>query len=130
LWEGPADGTGAGLRPEKRGNTLDVPSRNDVLLANLEELQQDLSDVWRSLTRDPAKEARKERAWTILAGAFTAIGAILARKAAAKVYGILTGETAPIVRQPPAPPRGGPSSRRTETQARAEPDAETQISHT
>jgi hypothetical protein len=104
-----------------------VPSRNDVLLANLEELQQDLSDIWRSLTRDPAKEARKERAWTVLAGVFTALSAILARKAAAKVYGILTGETAPIVRQPPAPPSGGPSSRRAEPEP--EPEAETQISN-
>ena len=47
-----------------------MPSRSDVLLSNLEELQQDLLDLWRTLTRDPAKEARKERAWTILAGVF------------------------------------------------------------
>ena len=99
-----------------------------MLVSNLEELQQDLTDLWRTVTRDPAKEARKERAWTILAGAFAAVGAIVARKAAAKVYGILTGEVAPIVKQPPAPPpSGGPSSRRGEQHARAETEAETQI---
>jgi hypothetical protein len=127
LWKAPADGK-AGLRRRERGNTVCVPSRNDLLLTNLEDLQQDLSDIWRTLTRDPAKEARKERAWTVLAGVFTALGAIMARKTAAKVYGILTGETAPIVRQPPAPPGGGPSSSRAEPQPGAEPGAETQVS--
>ena len=101
-----------------------------MLVSNLEELQQDLTDLWRTLTRDPAKEARRERAWTILAGAFTAVGAIVARKAAARVYGILTGETAPIVKQPPAPPpSGGPSTRRSEADTEAKTEAETQVSH-
>jgi hypothetical protein len=52
----------------------------------------------------------------------------VARKAAAKIYGIITGETAPIVRQPPAPPSGGPSTRRAEPHPEAEPEAETQVS--
>jgi hypothetical protein len=104
-----------------------MPSRSDVLVSNLEELQQDLLDLWRTLTRDPAKEARKERAWTIVAGVFTAVGAIVARKAAARVWGILTGEVAPIVKQQPAPPSGGPSSRRPEPETATE--AETQITH-
>lgn len=100
-----------------------MPSRSDVLLANLEELQQDLLDLWHGLTRDPAKEARKERAWTILAGVFAAVGAIAARKAAAKVYGILTGEAPPIAKQTPAPAGGGgPSSRRGEREAQPEPE--------
>jgi hypothetical protein len=99
-----------------------MPSRSDVLLSNLEELQQDLHDLWRALTRDPAKEARKERAWTILAGVFTAVGAIAARKAAAKAWGILTGEAAPVAKQPPAPAAGGPSSRRSEAQTEMKPE--------
>ena len=97
-----------------------MPNRSDVLVSNLEELQQDLLDLWRTLTRDPAKEKRKERAWTILAGAFTAVSAIVARRVAAKIWGVLTGETAPIVRQPPAPARGGPSDRRVEHEPEAE----------
>jgi Protein of unknown function (DUF4235) len=107
-----------------------MPNRTDVLVSNLEELQQDLIDLWHSLTRDPAKEARKERAWAILAGVFTAVGAIVARKAAAKVWGILTGEVAPIVKQSQRPAQsGGPSSRRGEPQAEAETETETQVSH-
>jgi hypothetical protein len=107
-----------------------MPNRTAVLLSNLEELQQDLVDLWRSLTRDPAKEARRERAWTILAGVFTAVGAIVARKAAAKVWGILTGEVAPIVKQSqPGAQSGGPSSRRGEPQTGTEAETETQVSH-
>src|SRR5207253_6291228 len=95
-----------------------MPSRTNVLLSNLEELQQDLLDLWRTLTRDPAKEARKERAWTILAGVFTAVGAIAARKAAAKAWGILTGEAPPTARRPvPSGDDGGPSDRRAERAA-------------
>lgn len=104
--------------------------RSDVLVSNLEELQQDLTDLWHTLTRDPAKEARKERAWTILAGVFTVVGAIVARKAAAKVYGILTGEAAPIVKQASGPAlSGGPTARSGEPQGVTESEAETQISH-
>jgi hypothetical protein len=99
-----------------------MPTRRDVLLSNLEELQQDLNDLWRALTRDPAKEARKERAWTILAGVFTAVGAIAARKAAAKAWGILTGEAVPTAKQAPAPASGGPSSRRSEAQTETQPE--------
>ena len=98
-----------------------MPTRSDVLLEQLEELQQDLRDLWQALTRDPAKEARKERAWTILAGIFTAVGAIAARRAAAKAWGILTGEAAPTPRPAPAPASaGGPSSHRPEREAPAE----------
>jgi Protein of unknown function (DUF4235) len=106
-----------------------MAKRSDMLASNLEELQQDLTDLWRTLTRDPAKEARKERAWTILAGVFTAVGAIVARKAAGKVWGILTGEVAPIVKQAPPAPTGGPSTRRSETEVEAKTEAETEISH-
>jgi hypothetical protein len=106
-----------------------MPNRTNMLVSNLEELQQDLADLWRTLTRDPAKEKRKERAWTVLAGVFTAVSAIVARKAAAKVWGILTGEVAPIVKQQQAPASGGPSTRRGETRAESESEAETQITH-
>jgi hypothetical protein len=100
-----------------------MPSRSDVLLTQLEELQQDLRDLWQALTRDPVKEARKERAWTVLAGVSTAVGAIAARRVAARVWGILTGETAPTAKQVPAPSGGGPSSRREERESEPEQTA-------
>ena len=101
-----------------------MPNRTDVLVANLEELQQDLLDLWRTLTRDPAKEARKERAWTILAGVFTAVSAIVARRVAAKAWGILTGEAAPTAKRPGPPARGGPSDRRPGREPEEEPEAD------
>lgn len=85
-----------------------------MLAEKLEELQQDLLDIWHTLRRDPKKEIWKERAWTVLSGVFAAAAALAARRAAGKVYGILTGEVPPVGRQVPAPPGGGPSSRRTE----------------
>jgi hypothetical protein len=99
-----------------------MPNRTEILASNLDELQQDLRDLWQTLTRDPAKQARKERAWTIFAGVFTAVGAIVARRAATKIWGILTGETAPIVKQPPAPAQRGPSARAQQPEAEAEPE--------
>jgi Protein of unknown function (DUF4235) len=94
-----------------------MPSRSDVLVEQLEELQQNLRELWQALTRDPKKEARKERAWTIVAGVATAVSAIVARRVAARIWGILTGEEAPITRRTRRPAgggAGGPSSRREE----------------
>ena len=85
-----------------------------MLLANLGELRQDLLDIWHTLTRDPKKEVWKERAWTVVSGVFAAVAAVAARRAAGKVYGILTGEAPPVGRQVPASSGGGPDSRRTE----------------
>lgn len=89
-----------------------MADRRDLLVENLDQLQQDLRSLWTSLTRDPKDEARKERAWTILAGVFTAVSAVVARRVAAKAWGILTGEEAPVTRKTAKPSRrGGPSSR-------------------
>jgi hypothetical protein len=100
-----------------------VPNRNEILLANLKELEQDLRDLWRTLTRDPAKEARKERAWTVVAGVFTALGAIAARKGASKIWGILTGETPPIAKQTAKDAREATGSPRApETASEPAPD--------
>jgi hypothetical protein len=91
-----------------------MPSRSDVLLENLEELQQDLVDLWNTLRRDPKRELWKERAWMALSGVFAALATLAARRAATKIYGILTGEKPPLGRQAPPPSGGGPSSRRAE----------------
>lgn len=91
-----------------------MPNRSDVLLENLEELQQDLHDLWRTLTHDPKREVRRERAWTVLSGIFAVLATVAARQAARKIYGILTGEAPPIGRRVPAPSAGGPSARPVE----------------
>jgi len=72
-----------------------MPSRRDVVAEQLEELRIDFEALWVALTRDPKKEARKERAWTIFAGAVGAAAALAARKAATQIWMVLTGEVPP-----------------------------------
>jgi hypothetical protein len=72
-----------------------MPNRREVVAEQLEELRTDLDALWVALTRDPKKEARKERAWTIFAGILGAVAAIGARKVATRAWGVLTGEPPP-----------------------------------
>jgi hypothetical protein len=79
-----------------------MPSRRAVVAEQLDELRTDFEALWVALTRDPKKEARKERAWMIFAGAVGAAAALAARKAATRVYTVLTGELPPgQTRRPP-----------------------------
>jgi len=80
-----------------------VAKRTDVVGEQLDELSQDLRNLWYALTTDPKKQARKERAWTILAGAVGVLGTMAARQAASKVWRMLTGEQPPVGHLAPAP---------------------------
>ena len=70
-------------------------TRREVVGEQLDDIRTDLEALWVALTRDPKKEARKERAWTIFAGAFGAVAALGARKVATRVWAVLTGEPPP-----------------------------------
>ena len=72
-----------------------MPSRRDVIGEQLEELRTDFEALWVAVTHDPKKEARKERAWTIFAGAVGAAAALAARQAATRIWVVLTGEAPP-----------------------------------
>jgi hypothetical protein len=72
-----------------------MPNRRDVVVEQLDELRTDLEALWVALTRDPKKEARKERVWTVLAGVLGAAATMGARKAAARAWSVLTGEVPP-----------------------------------
>ena len=80
-----------------------MPTKTDVVTEQLDELRTDLRNLWIALTRDPKAEARKARAWSLLAGAFGAVATIGARRFATKAYGVLTGEVPPV--GPQARPR-------------------------
>ena len=84
-----------------------MPSRSEVVSEQLAALQQNLNDLWVALSTDPKKQARKERAWTILAGALTVGATMLARRGTAKLWDILTGEPPPVG---PAPRSPGPGT--------------------
>jgi hypothetical protein len=94
-----------------------MAKRRDVVADQLDELRQDLEQLWAALTHDPKQEARKQRAWTFFVGAFGALGTLAARRLATKAWAILTGETPPIGPTPrqPAPP---PPTQRSEEEQR------------
>jgi hypothetical protein len=71
--------------------------RSEVVVEQLGKLREDLRDLWVALRADPKKQARKEQAWSIFAGALGAAATMLARRATSKTWGVLTGE------QPPRP---------------------------
>jgi hypothetical protein len=73
-----------------------MPKRRDVVVEQLDQLKTDLAALYVALTKDPKKEARKERAWTFLTGALGAVAALGARRFAAQAWGVLTGERPPV----------------------------------
>jgi hypothetical protein len=81
-----------------------MPNRRDVVVEQLQALADDLEQLWKAATRDPAAERRKERAWMLLSGALGAVATIASRRAVTKLWPILTGEPAPG-RPTPAAPR-------------------------
>ena len=80
-------------------------TRRAVVGEQLDELRTDLEALWVALTRDPKKEARKERAWMILTAGLGAVAALGARQVATRVWTVLTGESPPFP-QAKRPPRG------------------------
>jgi hypothetical protein len=52
--------------------------------------------------RDTREELRKRRRWTLLQGVVAAAFTLAARKAAARTWGVLTGERPPNERKKPA----------------------------
>ena len=80
-----------------------MPNRRDLVVEQLHALADDLEELWKAATRDPAAERRKERAWVLLTGALGALATTASRQALAKIWPILTGEPTPWVT--PAAPR-------------------------
>jgi hypothetical protein len=76
-----------------------MPSKNEVVAEQLAEIRQDLRDLWLALRTDPKEQKRKERMWSLLAGALTAAAAVGARLLATKIWTRLTGEPPPNAQQ-------------------------------
>jgi hypothetical protein len=75
--------------------------RKDVVMQQLNQLADDLEELWKAATRDPVAEQRKQRTWTIFAGALGVMATIASRRAVAKLWPILTGEQPPAAKTPP-----------------------------
>jgi hypothetical protein len=87
-----------------------MPKRRDVIAEELSALADDIERLWRAATHDPKAEARKERTWMIVSGVLSAASTMAARKLAAKIWPILTGEAPPMAKmqtpaQSPSPMR-------------------------
>jgi hypothetical protein len=99
-----------------------MPKRRDVVVEQLDELATNLENLWRALTVDPKKEARRERAWTLLVGGLGAAGTMAARRVVAKLWPILTGEAPPAARPAQRTSSPGPMQPREEQTAEREPE--------
>jgi hypothetical protein len=80
-----------------------MPNRRDLVVEQLRALADDLEELWKAATRDPAAERRKQRGWVLLTGALGAAATIASRKVLAKLWPILTGEPPPGPKAPAAP---------------------------
>jgi hypothetical protein len=85
----------------------ETKKRRDLVVEQLRALADDLEELWKAATRDPAEERRKQRGWILLTGALGAASTMISRKALAKLWPILTGEPPPGPSAPSAskPPR-------------------------
>jgi hypothetical protein len=80
----------------------EMENRRGLVVQQLHALADDLEELWRAATRDPAAERRKQRAWVLLTGALGAAATMASRKALAKLWPILTGEPPPGTAAPGA----------------------------
>jgi hypothetical protein len=72
-----------------------MTDRREAVAEDLRALATDLKSLLESATTDPKERARKERRWRVLYTAFGIASTVAARRGAAKVWGILTGEEPP-----------------------------------
>jgi hypothetical protein len=99
--------------------------RREAIAEDLRALADDLKNLLDSATTDPKARRWKERRWSALEGAIGVLTTLVARRAAVKLWGILTGEEAPK-RPPTEPVRGGVRLGETERQVETRPEPESQ----
>ena len=87
--------------------------RRKAVAEDLRAIAEDLRSLLESATTDPKERQRKERRWSALQGAVGIAASIVARRLAIKLWGILTGEHAPVV----GPGAAKPTPREEEPQA-------------
>jgi hypothetical protein len=72
-----------------------VPSKREAVVEELRAVGDDLQSLVETIAQDPKERARRERRWRILYGTLGAVATLAARRAATRVYGVLTGEAPP-----------------------------------
>lgn len=76
-----------------------MPSVQSRVRQGIARVGEEIQERAWTVGRDPRDEARERRRWAILQGALGAAATIVARKATARAYGVLTGEPPPAERQ-------------------------------
>jgi hypothetical protein len=72
-----------------------MTTRRDVATEQVRGLAEDLKGLAQVLSHDPKKQARKERGWRILNSVTTVVFTLVARRMAARVWSVATGERPP-----------------------------------
>jgi hypothetical protein len=72
-----------------------MATRRDVAAEQIRGLTEDLKRLAQAVSHDPKKQARKERGWRILNTVSTVVFTLVARRVAARVWGVVTGERPP-----------------------------------
>jgi hypothetical protein len=91
-----------------------VTEKQDAVAENLRAVATDLKSLLESATTDPKERKRKERRWRVLYSALGVITTLVARRAAAKAWAILTGEQPPTKGPAPATQPAGTEADRPE----------------
>jgi Protein of unknown function (DUF4235) len=73
-----------------------MTDRREAVAEDLRALATDLKSLVESATTDPKERQRKERIWRVLYAVLGAVTTLVARRAATKAWGILTGEQPPL----------------------------------
>jgi hypothetical protein len=79
--------------------------KREAIADDLRALADDLKSLIETATTDPKERQRKERRWSVLYGALGLATTMVSRRLAVKLWGILTGEEAPLRRPPSSPAR-------------------------
>jgi hypothetical protein len=74
-----------------------MPTKNEVVAKQLDEIHRDLHKLWVALRTDPKKQAWKERMWSLLTAGLAAAATMGARQAATKLWMRATGDIPPPV---------------------------------
>jgi hypothetical protein len=99
-----------------------VSGRRDAVADDLRALADDLKSLFESATLDPKERRRKELRWRVLSAALGVLTTVAARRAATKLWAVLTGEAPPTHRPASHAPLQTPTTADVEAVAAGRPD--------
>jgi hypothetical protein len=86
----------------RRGSPSSMDSRRKAVADDLRALADDFKSLLESATTDPKERRRKQRRWAALYAAIGVVTTQVARRSAAKIWAIATGERPPTATSGPS----------------------------